>query len=395
MGNSALPWVEAAQAQQAKGAPLPWEEAAQGTAFNSPAEAIAAGASPEQVQAATAADALKISHGPTPVKPPTNAFGFPAENYDEHGNAIFGYLKDPISGETRPVTIDPQKFISLQGNVAAGGLGEIGGEFVVPAIRAARTMKLAEDAGEWQKINEALGVRPRSIAVSPSGTTGAESAVSMPGRALGKLGYTSADLQKMDPFVRMNMIDSHLQNAGAAISQAAKEATQAGTTLDVGGSAMNVFKGIKDPAMQERMIAQFNSTARELGITNLRQATPEQALALRQALRAGKAFSGFSDIQTAANVSKQLGSAVSSDLKQAVPSFSQLDQTYSDLRGARDAAVAQMKNSLAKAPPPSLVRRAGQFAVKKILPKAIVYGAGGAAAGAGYALLRDMRGGQP
>ena len=116
--------------------------------------------------------------------------------------------------------------------------------------------------------------------------------------------------------------------------------------------------------------------------------TPEDALALRRALREGQTFSGFSDAKTAANISKQLCSAVSGELKNAVPDFVNLDQDYTDLKGARDAARSQVQMTLKKAPPPTTMQKVGKFATKTILPE---IAKGAAFGGAGYGLYRSLR----
>jgi hypothetical protein len=190
----------------------------------------------------------------------------------------------------------------------------------------------------------------------------------------------------------MNVLNAHLQNAGADLENAARTATKAGTVLDVGKQAMNVFEDVPNPEIQEKMISEFNATAKKLGIANLRKATPEQALALRQALDKGITFNGATDLQTASHVRDALRSAVSSDLKSAVPQFKTLDRAYSDLREARDAAMTQVQSAAAQAPPPSTLARATRFATRKVLPRAIEFGVGGAAGYAGYRLLRDMAG---
>lgn len=292
-----------------------------------------------------------------------------------------GQLTDVISKEAA--------LLSAPSAVMGLGKAGMGALDAIDAYRASRAAKLAQDTSEWQKINDVLNVPKSGIRIAPNATSAA-SATTMPGRTIAQLGYSAKTLEAMDPIERMNLLDSHLQNAGQAISNAASAATNAGTTLDVGDSAMNVFKSIKDPAMQEKMIDQFNSTAKELGIANLRRATPEQALALRQALRAGKTFSGFSDIQTTANISKQLGGAVSGDLKDAVPDFNQLDQSYSDLRVARDAARGQVQMTLKQAPPLGTMQKGIRIFNKQILPRAITYGAGGALGYEGYRLLRGV-----
>lgn len=374
MAPTALPNVLAADLPNI----LPVSQAAR-----TPAELVAAGASPDAILAANRAPLPNVNVVPGPP------------------GLFTGRVKTGSMDQAQVTDVNPEKFVNVVGGMELGSaiepFGEVASEAMsqgINALRAAKAAKVAENTAEWQKINGILNVPKTGVRISPSATNAIE-ATTMPGRTVARLGYSADDLAKMDPIVRMNVLDSHLQNAGSAIEKAAQAATDAGKTLDVGDSAMGVFKGIKDPAMQEKMIEQFNSTAKELGIVDLRQATPKQALALRQALRSGKTFSGFSDVQTAANISKQLGGAVSGDLKEAVPDFVNLDQTYSDLRGARDAARSQVQMTLKKAPPATALQKVGQFATKKLLPRAIEGLGWGAGGYLGYRALSDMTGGEP
>lgn len=316
---------------------------------------------------------------------PSESGTFRARAHDIAQSA--GQLEDIYSNEGGLLTA-PEAAVDLM--KVPGALSD-----AFNAYRAGRAAKLAQDAGEWQKINDVLGVPKTGIRIAPSASSAAE-ATTMPGRTVAALGYTAKSLDAMEPIERMNLIDSHLQTAGQAIENAAKSATDAGKTVDVsyasGGSQTSIFQRISDPDMRLKMIQQYNDTARSLGITDLTKATPQEALALRQALRAGKTFSGFSDAQTTANISKQLGSAVSSDLKAAVPDFSKLDQAYTDLRGARDSAVGQVKNTLKQAPPLTLAQKAGRFTVQKILPRVAEGTAIGAGGYLGYRALHDVGG---
>lgn len=390
MGNSALPWVEAAQSQAAAAPPPataalpPWEEAAKsGTSVSQSQSQVTMGpARPEPLWDTIKKWALHPfdSLADATAVAPSESGTARARVHEVAQNA--GQLADVYSEEGGLLS-------------APKALTEIPAAFgdALDAYRTARAAKLAQDTDEWQKINDVLGVPKSGIRISPSSTS-IEDAATMPGRTVAGLGYTAKALDGMEPIERMNFLDSHLQAAGQAIQNAASAATKSGKVLNVGDSAMDVFKSIKDPAMQEKMIDQFNSTAKELGITNLRQATPEQALALRQALRAGKSFSGFSDIQTVANISKQLGGAVSSDLKEAVPDFSQLDEAYSDLRGARDAALGTVKSALSTAPRPGMIVRVGQNIGKEFARNPVrtaAYALGGAG-GAIYGIDRALRG---
>lgn len=375
----------------------------------SPAAAIASGASPESLMAATQQQAKSQVTG-TPMREMAPLESNATANFiqqqaeknngpqfrDKEGDRLPTYVhpaKLEVPAGKEEVAKAAQLIPQVAGAVAPSELFEPVMD-AISSFRAARAAKLATDSAEWQRINGVLNVPKSGVIVSPSSAAVAD-AVKMPGRTLAKLGYSADDLQKMDPIVRMNVIDSHLQNAGSAIESAAQSATKAGKTVDLSGVVTNVFKNVTDPDMKAKMIDQFYEKAKSLGIS-LPTVTPEDALALRRALREGQTFSGFSDAKTAANVSKQLGSAVSGELKNAVPDFVNLDQDYTDLRGARDAARSQVQMTLKKAPPPTAAQKFGRFLYQRVLPRAAEGAAGGAAAYWGYHLMHDMSGeGQP
>jgi hypothetical protein len=264
------------------------------------------------------------------------------------------------------------------------GLGLVEG---VRVLRAARAAKLLKDAGEWQRINSVLGVGARDILTSPAAKNAGEMVIN-PGRAVASLGYNASDLQSMTPFARMNSLYGHLQSSGAEIEKTVMAATQSGTTLDAENGALGVLKGIHNPQMQEQMTNRLHDIVRELGIEDVRKATPEEAWQLRQALRSKYAFTGaVTDQETAANLSKQLGSAVSRDLKQAVPSLSSLDQQYSDLHGAVDAATDAVRAQTVKPPEATRLQKIGQW----LKGEGLTYAKRGAVEGSlGYIAARAL-----
>ena len=383
MAPTALPNVLSADLPSvlpADGAPLP----------SSPATAIASGASPESLMAATQGQAKSQITG-TPMREMAplesgatdKAFGIGQTVQVRPGSAAAKVQSGQLP--SNGLQEAGEKITQVAGAVAPSELFEPAMD-AISSFRAARAAKLAKDAGEWQRINGVLNVPKSGVIISPSEASVAN-AVKMPGRTLAELGYSANDLKKMDPIVRMSVIDSHLKNAGSAIQDAAQAATKAGKTVDLSGVVTNVFKNVTDPDMKAKMIDQFYEKSKSLGIS-LPKVTPEDALALRRALREGQTFSGFSDAKTAANISKQLGSAVSGELKNAVPDFVNLDQDYTDLKGARDAARSQVQMTLKKAPPPTTMQKVGKFATKTILPE---IAKGAAFGGAGYGLYRSLR----
>lgn len=356
-----------------------------------PAAAIASGASPAMLQVATQAEARQQVTSTPVVPPPTNAFGIPANEWDAQGNPVIGHDKNG-----QPIILNAKKFVNTVGPMEVTGALGLVGEGVgagIDELRAARAAKVLQSPGEWQRINDVLNVPKSGITVSPQATSAAQAAT-MPGRTLAGLGYSAKDLQEMDPFVRMNLVDAHRSQIGAAISDAVGAASKTGRTLDVGSPESDVLKQIADPEIEAKVEARFAKIGKDLGIEDFRKVTPEQAWQLSRAIDARFA-SGYSGVESVGGISKQLASAVRNQIKGALPESAKLFQQYSDLREATDAAVEGMQNTLRAAPPPTTLQKVGRFAVQKVLPKVIAYGAGGAGAALGYNLLKDMRGGEP
>jgi len=232
----------------------------------------------------------------------------------------------------------------IPGSFMGGPAAEEGGSL------AAKFLSKSEAATDaWRKINDVLGVSAKAIRIGKDATS-LESASTLPGRALANLGFTAEQLEKMTPLERMQAIAPHWRDAGRAIDEAVGAATHAGTTLDLGKSATNVLKSIKNPQLQEQAVAGFNDLVKELDVLNQRGATPEEALRLRRALQAGARFGPNGDLNSLGSIRAQLYSAVSGDLQNAVQGLKQLDQHYSDLKGAIDAAQSRPGSSLRNLP---------------------------------------------
>lgn len=255
------------------------------------------------------------------------------------------------------------------------------------AVRAARAAKVAADTGEWQRINDAIGVTAKTIRIGRGAAT-LEDATTMPGRTLAKLGYTADQLEEMHPLQQMAAIMPKWQEAGQAVDIAVKAASNAGKTLDAGDSAFDVLKQITDSGMQNKAIATFNDLAKQAGITNQRAATPEQVLQLRRSLQPGARFGPTGDLNSLGAIRANLYRAVSSDLQDAVPSLKKLDQTYSDLEGAMKATQAGVQKFASQAPPPTMTERVGTFMREEAIPAALKYGLAGAL---GYGVAKAAR----
>ena len=205
-------------------------------------------------------------------------------------------------------------------------------------------------AGEWAKTNEILGVPKGTIRVS---TSNPDTMYGNAGRGLEIEGLDSEKLQQMKPPDMVRAIAPRLQAAGKAVQATADQATVGGVKLDGGKSAFQVLKAIRDPGLQEKAIDILNEHTNELGIHNVRDMTPTEALQLRQALRNDASFKSptFDSIR---GIGAKLYSAVSSDLHAAVPSMTDVDTHYGDLKAALDAAQKQTANFyLGKWTPPT------------------------------------------
>lgn len=203
-------------------------------------------------------------------------------------------------------------------------------------VTAAKAAEPPAPFDEWSRINQALGVPAKAIRIG-RGASDLESAYGIPGRGLAVEGMDSATLAKMTPPEQAGAVGAKWQAAGKAVSDTVKKATGDGTTLDVGNGVFNVLKKIPDPQLQEKAIQVFNDTAQNLGIANQRAATPEQALALRQALKAHASFGPMGDLASLKGIGAQLYRAVSSDLHDAVPGLREVDMHYGDLTEAVSA----------------------------------------------------------
>jgi len=258
---------------------------------------------------------------------------------------------------------------------------------------------------EWRKINDALAVKPSAIRIGENATS-LESAATMPGRALAKAGLTSEQLAKMTPLEQQQAIQPIRARAAAELDAGFKTATNSGSTFDVGKSAMPIFKKIINPKtgvdLQQQAIDTFNSLAEEAGIINQRVATPQQARTLRQLLSGGARFQQGGDLGSLNTIRAELYRGVNRDLHEAVPGLHDLDQFYSDVKGASIAArngVAKMATKAPEEPPPTFMQKTLDTAKADALPWAIrglIGGSFGTAAGfAGKKLYDYATAGNP
>lgn len=237
---------------------------------------------------------------------------------------------------------------------------------------------------DWQDLNESIGATQKSVRIGKNATSLSDAAT-MPGRGLANVGFSTETLDAMNPVEQMAAIAPHYKAAGNAIDLAVQDATKAGATLDVGESAFDTLKSIKNPALQEKMIDEFNDVSREVGIANQRAATPAEARALRQALAPGANFAPGARYGTLGQVRAQLYGSVSSDLHDAVPGLADLDQHYSDMKAAMDAVQrGAARYAIRSVPEPETAAsptvQAAKTIAKQALPYVIVGGVGGGVA---------------
>lgn len=316
------------------------------------------------------------------------------------GAAAGGSLAAAGSGITGLTGVGARALLSGAG---AGGGSLVGGATPKEAAEAAATSTVAspvlEGAGalvkgavkkifdlhgaeipetpatdEWRKINDVLKVGARDIRIGENATDLTQAAT-MPGRALAKAGLTSDQLAAMSPIERQAAIQPIRQKAAADLNAAFQAAQDNGTVFDTGKSSFNVLQKIKGPA-QQKAIDEFNNLAQEVGITNQRTATPLEVRDLRQALSYSARFGQGGDLSSLGSIRAELYRAVNRDLHSAVPGLQDLDQFYSDVKGASNAARNAVAKEATKAPepaPPTLTQRVLATA-KKSGPEWLVRG---------------------
>lgn len=245
------------------------------------------------------------------------------------------------------------------------------GQANLAAVKAAQPQG---QLGNWSDLNQSIGTSAAKTIRIGKGSADISNAYGIPGRGLEAEGFTKEGLQKMTPPEQASAIGPRFQAAGKAVQATADKATEQGVTLDAGKSVFNIIKDrIKDPSLQEKAIEIINSHQRELGIDNIRQATPTQALALRQALRNEANFGANASIDSLKGVGRAIYSAVSSDLHDAVPGMKTVDMHYGDLAQAVDTVRQNTGKYMAgKWTPPQTAVQKAEAAVPE-LPKSSPY----------------------
>jgi hypothetical protein len=305
-----------------------------------------------------------------------------------------GHMAGTTSGGGNPFEVGNLKEAGKVAGTTALGSAIIGGGLsFLQRILSPEVAAAAPATEAWQKANSVLGVKPSAIRIGEQ-ATGIEQAATNPGRTLVKVGLDGDRLASMTPVERQAAIAPQLNKAGQAIRDSIDGATQAGVTLDAGKSTFGIVKGIRNPLLQQQAVDALSAIQHELGIENLRSATPAEARDFRDALKYGARFSAGGDLWSLADVRANLYRAVSSDLEGAVPNLDKLNEAYSDLKeGAKAARNATAKAAVtAPEPPPTGLQKVSEAAEKALpIARTLGYGAGGIGGALGaYRLLRDM-----
>jgi hypothetical protein len=245
------------------------------------------------------------------------------------------------------------------------------GQANVAAVKAAQPQG---QLGNWSDLNQSIGTSASKTIRIGKGSTDIANAYGIPGRGLEAEGFVPEVLQKMTPPDQAAVIGPRFQAAGKAVQATADKATESGVTFDAGKSVFNVIKNrIKDPSLQEKAIEIINSHQQELGIDNIRQATPTQGLALRQALKNDANFGPNATTDSLRGVGRAIYNAVSSDLHDAVPGMKTVDMHYGDLAQAVDVVRQNTGKYMAgKWTPPQTAVQKAEAAVPE-MPKSSPY----------------------
>lgn len=253
---------------------------------------------------------------------------------------------------------------------------EMGGEALAKST-AAIASKLRPKIDPTIKLNDLLGVTRKEVKVGSTPETLSDFAQN-PGRGLMKSGLDEKTLSKMNPLERNQAISKARDAVGAKLEQVFKAASQpegmpGGLPERAGqmaGSAKKVdFQKVMDSVFDEKVIPDQNlakQTADRLtqildkaGVKDkalLSQLTPEQAWRVRRELDEFADFAPAETARTFRQVATKLRRGLSDSLHKAVPDSAPLDQHYSDLVGATNAARRQAAD-FARTTPESKLRK--------------------------------------
>ena len=302
-----------------------------------------------------------------------------------------------LFGKDEPSTISKQ---GLEQTGVAGAEGAVTGGAAAygaanaasgPVASGAATLDRADPA-EWTKANQVLGATPKAVRFGP-GIQSLEDVTTNPGRTLVAKGLDSDALSKMTPFERLQSINSLKVDATGAVNDAAAAATKAGKTLDLEKTAFKTLGNIADDSIQTKAVDTLHKLVQQVGIDDVREATPQQALELRRLLSSSARFGPNGDLSSLATVRAQLYRAVTGDLHTAIPEMVPVDREATDLIGATDLAKNQFAKSLTKEAP-STIQMIMKHPVYGPIARGALFGAtaGIPLAGLGYIAKDYIRG---
>lgn len=302
-----------------------------------------------------------------------------------------------LFGKDEPSTISKQ---GLEQTGIAGAEGAVTGgagayaaanAASAPVASGAATLERADPA-EWTKANQVLGATPKAVRFGP-GIESPEAVTTNPGRTLVAKGLDADTLKGMTPFERLQAINGLKMDATAAVNDAAAGATQAGKTLDLEQSAFKTLGNIADDNLQTKAVDTLHKLVQQVGIDDVREATPQQALELRRLLSSSARFGPNGDLSSLATVRAQLYRAVTGDLHTAIPEMVPVDREATDLIGATDLAKNAFAKTLVKQAP-STIQMIMRHPVYGPIARGALFGAtaGIPLAGLGYIARDYLRG---
>ena len=285
------------------------------------------------------------------------------------GDQLGQIINEKIFDEgNRNLSAEGLEQTALKSAVAAGGAGIMAKLAGVPwtTPKPAPAMQVLGPQEQWADANNALGVKALKV-----GRYGG--VPSNPGRGITNAGLDPVVLRQMTPEERLTVLGPHWRDAGAAVDDAVTAATDHGVTVDVGNTATKTLGKIADPVLGQKATDIFNNLAHnELGIEDLRDATPEQARMLRTALKGGARFGPSGDLSSLSGVRAELYRSVNQDLHEGVPGLQPIDQHYADMSGAMDSVQKQVGKFRASLPESSLPQQPATADLKSSVAQQLI-----------------------
>lgn len=256
------------------------------------------------------------------------------------------------------------------------------GEELYKAYRAGKAAKKA--SGQLGKINELLGVTSRELRTGKA-PGAVQEFVTNPARGVLKAGLDEKALAKMTPIERNRAIVAARDAAGKELGAAFKQASDAGTKLDLKSVVDGIFKEIPDRKLMQQTRAKLTQIVnRALGKPNvfeevpyskllqeLSSVTPSQAHAIRMGLDDFATFAPEGTAKTFSDVATSLRRGIAKEIRKVLPGTAEQDQLYSDLAGAAKGTEKKLKQFARKGPEPGLFGKIARGAKREITERPI------------------------